>query len=159
MADFEPTDEQKAIIAHTANQHARVLAGPGTGKSTTMVALLNRLLDEDRHLRVRLLTFTRAATTELADKVLDHTVAQTQRPSTIPSNTLRICGRSPASILQDSGQLSNPFILSAALTLMLIHLLVFRAYPTAVAYLRCQPPPTVRRFYRQRYGGWRSPPS
>lgn len=50
---FTPTDEQRAIIAHDCSHHARVLAGPGAGKSTTMVALLDRLLSEDEDLRVR----------------------------------------------------------------------------------------------------------
>ena len=32
---FEPTDEQRAILAHSITRNARVLAGPGTGKSAT----------------------------------------------------------------------------------------------------------------------------
>ena len=69
---FDPTAEQKTILRHNPKRHARVLAGPGTGKSTTMVALLNRLIQRDDSLRVRMLTFTRAATAELADKVATH---------------------------------------------------------------------------------------
>jgi len=68
---FKPTDEQQAILQHDPKNHARVLAGPGTGKSTTMVALLDKLLEEDNALRVRMLTFTRAATAELAEKYQD----------------------------------------------------------------------------------------
>ena len=67
---YVPTNEQRAIIAHDHRRHARVLAGPGTGKSATLVALVDRLLsDNDGNNpvpRVKLLTFTRAATAELA---------------------------------------------------------------------------------------------
>ena len=34
---FDPTHEQHAILGHNPSRHGRVLAGPGTGKSTTMV--------------------------------------------------------------------------------------------------------------------------
>ena len=66
--EFLPTDEQLAILQHNPENHARVLAGPGTGKSTTLAALLDSLLEKDKRLRVRMLTFTRAATAELAEK-------------------------------------------------------------------------------------------
>ena len=58
--EFQPTDEQQAILQHDPENHARVLSGPGTGKSTTMVALLDSLLEKDKALRVRMLTFTYA---------------------------------------------------------------------------------------------------
>ena len=64
------TDEQSAIIAHDGDTHARVLAGPGTGKSTTVVALARRLAAEKGEGAVRVATFTRAATAELAEKAL-----------------------------------------------------------------------------------------
>jgi superfamily I DNA/RNA helicase len=35
---YRPTGEQEAIIEHDADQHARILAGPGTGKSATLAA-------------------------------------------------------------------------------------------------------------------------
>ncbi|MCK4375667.1 MAG: UvrD-helicase domain-containing protein, partial [Candidatus Brocadiae bacterium] len=63
---FKPTAEQKAILTHAKNRHARVLAGPGTGKSATLVALVGQLLAGHSPSRLRLLTFTRAATGELA---------------------------------------------------------------------------------------------
>jgi superfamily I DNA/RNA helicase len=44
MPEFELTPEQLAILAHDPGHHARVLAGPGTGKSGTLVALIDRLL-------------------------------------------------------------------------------------------------------------------
>lgn len=91
---FDPTPEQLAILAHDPTRHARVLAGPGTGKSTTMVALLARLLAKDDSLRVRMLTFTRAATAELAEKVAGLS-GQAERPSTIHSFAISVLLRNP----------------------------------------------------------------
>ncbi len=91
---FDPTVEQRAILSHNPARHARVLAGPGTGKSTTMVALLNRLIEEDPSLRVRILTFTRAATAELAEKVASH-AREAERPSTIHSFAISVLLRNP----------------------------------------------------------------
>jgi len=91
---FEPTDEQRAILLHDPTRHARVLAGPGTGKSTTMVALLGQLLEEDNSLRVRMLTFTRAATAELAEKIAIHS-KEAARPSTIHSFAISVLLRNP----------------------------------------------------------------
>lgn len=93
---FSPTPEQVAILGHDPTRHARVLAGPGTGKSTTMVAFLSRLLEADPDLRVRMLTFTRAATAELAEKVAGH-AAQVDRPSTVHSFAISILLRNPGS--------------------------------------------------------------
>jgi len=91
---FEPTAEQYAILSHNAKRHARVLAGPGTGKSTTMVALLGQLLEENDSLRVRMLTFTRAATAELAEKIAIHS-KEADRPSTIHSFAISVLLRNP----------------------------------------------------------------
>jgi len=86
---FNPTPEQKMILSHDPRQHARVLAGPGTGKSTTMVALLSSLLKNDDSLRLRMLTFTRAAAAELADKISSHT-EKVEHPTTIHSFAISI---------------------------------------------------------------------
>jgi len=91
---FEPTDQQQAILSHDPTRHARVLSGPGTGKSTTMVALLGRLLQKDDSLRVRMLTFTRAATAELAEKIANHS-KEAERPSTIHSFAISVLLRNP----------------------------------------------------------------
>jgi superfamily I DNA/RNA helicase len=70
---LELTDEQKAVINHTLPGHGRVLAGPGTGKSATAVGLAEQLLSkEGNQPRLKFLTFTRAATLELAKKLLTH---------------------------------------------------------------------------------------
>ena len=65
---FVPTDEQQRITDHDFRKHARVLAGPGTGKSTTLLAMLDGLKQKDESLNLRMLTFTRATTTELMKK-------------------------------------------------------------------------------------------
>lgn len=70
MTTWPPTDEQQRIIDHDPSRHARILAGPGTGKSATVIRLMLRLGDEGK--RGRLLTFTRAATNELRQKVSEH---------------------------------------------------------------------------------------
>jgi hypothetical protein len=83
--------------AHPADRHARLLAGPGTGKSATVVALLTKLLDAEQRPRVRLLTFTRAATAELAHKVAEHPEAAVDRPSTIHSFAISVLLANPGS--------------------------------------------------------------
>ena len=60
---WPPTEEQQRVVDHDPSRHARILAGPGTGKSATVIRLMLRLGAEGRH--GRLLTFTRAATNEL----------------------------------------------------------------------------------------------
>lgn len=95
MPDFIPTTEQQAILGHLPDRHARVLAGPGTGKSATLVALVNGLISDKPAPRIRLLTFTRAATAELAKKVGVHPAAAAQRPSTIHSFAISVLLRNP----------------------------------------------------------------
>jgi DNA helicase-2/ATP-dependent DNA helicase PcrA len=92
---YLPTDEQQAIIAHHADRHARILAGPGTGKSATVVALVDHLLAGNPAARVKLLTFTRAATAELAKTVSAHPAAAAERPSTIHSFSISVLLRNP----------------------------------------------------------------
>jgi hypothetical protein len=55
---YDLTPEQRAIIAHDRHNHARVLAGPGTGKSATVVALVDELLAANPAPRIKLITFT-----------------------------------------------------------------------------------------------------
>jgi len=90
MAEFIPSTEQQAILAHHPSNHARVLAGPGTGKSATLVAWLGELSSGADPPKMKLLTFTRAATAELADKVLDHQALAAQRPSTVHSFSISV---------------------------------------------------------------------
>ena len=95
MPYFEATEEQAAILSHDPGIHARVLAGPGTGKSATLVALIDQLLAGSPAPRVRLLTFTRAATGELATKVSEHPSAAAERPSTIHSFAISVLLTNP----------------------------------------------------------------
>ena len=69
---FEPTDQQRELLNHDLGRHGVVLAGPGTGKSATVVALIEHLASQEEPPRIKLLTFTRAATSELAKKVSEH---------------------------------------------------------------------------------------
>lgn len=92
---YQPTVEQAAILEHDHHRHARVLAGPGTGKSATLVALLDELVGQQPAPRIKLLTFTRAATAELAKKVSDHPDAAAERPSTVHSFSISVLLRNP----------------------------------------------------------------
>lgn len=110
MNGFTPTEEQRAILAHGLDRHARVLAGPGTGKSATLVALIDALLGRDPTPRIRLLTFTRAATGELAKKVSAHPAAAAERPSTIHSFAISVLARNPgAGDLPEPLRLADPW--------------------------------------------------
>jgi len=87
---FDPTPEQHKLLKHDHLQHARVLAGPGTGKSSTVVAYMERLLASDPAPRLRLLTFTRSATSELAEKMAAVAGGKEIRPSTIHSFAISV---------------------------------------------------------------------
>ncbi|MDA2922245.1 ATP-dependent helicase [Patescibacteria group bacterium AH-259-L07] len=93
------TEEQKKIINHPTGQHGRVLAGPGTGKSFTAVALVKKLYEDigvgGQPLKIKFLTFTRAATAELARK-LGTTAIPVENPNTLHSFSLGV-------LLQNSG--------------------------------------------------------
>ena len=92
---YTPTPEQNAIINHDLRNPARVLAGPGTGKSATLVALVDRVLTQQGSLRIKLLTFTRAATAELAKQVSSLSTAESERPSTIHSFSISVLLHNP----------------------------------------------------------------
>lgn len=81
MADFVPSPEQDAVLKHVAGKHGRLLAGPGTGKSATVIEWISR---NSSH-RAKLLTFTRAATAELVEKLSKRDNIQLDKPSTIHS--------------------------------------------------------------------------
>jgi DNA helicase II / ATP-dependent DNA helicase PcrA len=84
------SDEQKKIIQHDISKHARILAGPGTGKSATLIALLEQIIEKYPSHRTRLLTFTRAATGELIKKVINRPAQTADRPSTIHSFAISV---------------------------------------------------------------------
>jgi len=93
--EFQYTQEQRAVVDHPDNRHARVLAGPGTGKSITLVGLVGRQLGVDPDRRVRMLTFTRTATAELEKKIPVTLAKHICRPSTIHSFAISILLANP----------------------------------------------------------------
>ena len=95
MPEYQATDEQQAILNHDVSRHARVSAGPGSGKSATLVQLISRLKQENSGLRIRLLTFTRAATSELAKKVSSNPSLAATRPSTVHSFAISVLMENP----------------------------------------------------------------
>lgn len=84
--------EQDKIVSHPASDHGRVLAGPGTGKSTTVLRLAEKLGAGNANVQV--ITFTRAATAELLDKIRaeGHEVSE---PVTVHSFALSLLLKNP----------------------------------------------------------------
>jgi DNA helicase-2/ATP-dependent DNA helicase PcrA len=92
---LEFTDEQRAVINHTLPGHGRVFAGPGTGKSATAVALADSLLKNgEKPPRIKFLTFTRAATLELAKKLISQSKT---KPATVHSFSIATLLANPGS--------------------------------------------------------------
>jgi superfamily I DNA/RNA helicase len=87
-----PSPQQDRIIAHGRTHHGRVLAGPGTGKSTTVLQLAEKLADGQT--KVQVITFTRAATAELLEKIRTegHDVGE---PVTVHSFALSLLLKNP----------------------------------------------------------------
>ncbi len=92
---FTLTEEQQQLMEHDPERHGRVLAGPGTGKSFTLVAFLEELLSRDDPPKVKLLTFTRAATNELANRVSTIDLAGDSKPSTVHSFAISVLLQNP----------------------------------------------------------------
>jgi superfamily I DNA/RNA helicase len=92
MDDSMLSEEQRAILRHSVDGHARVLAGPGTGKSFTATLLLGRLHGADpTGIRTKMLTFTRAATAEFALKLEEAGLAtDVDPPATVHSHALSV---------------------------------------------------------------------
>lgn len=88
------TDEQRLILGHDITRHACILAGPGTGKSTTIIALVSQLKEGHPERVIRLLTFTRAANIELASKV-EQEGMQAVESSTVHSFAISVLLRNP----------------------------------------------------------------
>ncbi|HME77925.1 MAG TPA: ATP-dependent helicase [Mycobacterium sp.] len=89
------SDEQQDLLGHPPYLSGRVLAGPGTGKSFMSVMYLAQLSESAKHkkLRVRYITFTRAATAEFADKLRKRGLFESpagQPPKTMHAYSLRI---------------------------------------------------------------------
>jgi DNA helicase-2/ATP-dependent DNA helicase PcrA len=88
------TTEQEDILGHRLDRHGRVLAGPGTGKSTTVVRLAQRIANENPGQPARVTTFTRAATAELVEKAAEEE-ADVVEPTTLHSFSMSILMRNP----------------------------------------------------------------
>lgn len=88
-----PTEKDR-ILDHPPDRHGRILAGPGTGKSTTVLELAQRLHENDPPIAVGIVTFTRAATAELGEKIRaeGHDLVQ---PSTLHAFALSLLMRNP----------------------------------------------------------------
>jgi DNA helicase-2/ATP-dependent DNA helicase PcrA len=94
--------EQKAAAVHTGT-HARLLAGPGTGKTRTLTHHICFLIAERNASpdSVLAITFTRAATRELRQRVADELGGdRSPRISTLHSFALR-------QLLKNSAKTSN----------------------------------------------------
>lgn len=74
------SSEQRQFVEHGLQGHARLLAGPGTGKSFTSVAYLEALAQIVPKPSCHLITFTRAATQELQAKFASNPKPLTARP-------------------------------------------------------------------------------
>ena len=99
---IEYTEEQKRVFSHPITKDGVVRAGPGTGKSSTVVELACRLGTEFPAARIKFITFTRAATTELAKKIIG-IEALGIRPSTMHSFAMSVLMRN-----QDAIQIPRP---------------------------------------------------
>jgi DNA helicase-2/ATP-dependent DNA helicase PcrA len=87
------TSEQQQFVDHKNGGHARLLAGPGTGKSFTSVAYLEGLGASGQRPRCHMITFTRAATKELQQKFSSTPHLTVRPPSTAHSFAMRILMR------------------------------------------------------------------
>ena len=94
MADIELSPEQSAIARHSAGSNARVLAGPGTGKSFIATVWLGELTKSNASFAAKMLTFTRAATAEFAEKLETAGLADVvDAPATVHSHALSVLMR------------------------------------------------------------------
>lgn len=85
-----PNDQQKKVIEHTGKPLV-VIAGPGTGKTSTIVARIIKLLKEDPNRAISFITFTRTSrrdtqskvAKEVGEKVVDEFDIEFPRVSTL----------------------------------------------------------------------------
>lgn len=105
------TDEQKQAASHSG-KHARLLAGPGTGKTRCLTQRVTYLVEEKKVApsRILALTFTRAATAELKGRLKAELGEGNLPPvstlhsfalKTILENTARVRLPSPIRIVDD----------------------------------------------------------
>lgn len=90
----EHSSEQLDLLAHPISAHGVVLAGPGTGKSTTVLELAARIHESSPETTLKIISFTRAATRELVGKIHSggHDVDE---PMTVHAFALSVLMRNP----------------------------------------------------------------
>src|SRR6266550_2880477 len=91
------TEQQQHVIHHDPTRHGRVVAGPGTGKSWTAIALLSQLHEAQPQLVLGLVTFTRSATGELVRKI-EREGLDWLHPATIHAFALRLLVKQPGRV-------------------------------------------------------------
>jgi DNA helicase-2/ATP-dependent DNA helicase PcrA len=95
------TDEQERAASYLG-KHARLLAGPGTGKTRSLTRRMMYLVEEKSvpPSRILALTFTRAATAELKGRLKQEFGEENKMPhvSTLHSFALKTILRNPASV-------------------------------------------------------------
>lgn len=93
------SDERRSVISYNGT-HARLLAGPGTGKTWSLIKKLTYLIEElaVSPSTIYVLTFTRAAAAELNDRVKKELIDLESYPkiSTLHSFALKLILKNPA---------------------------------------------------------------
>lgn len=113
---MKPTKEQQAVIEHEQGR-AVVFAVAGSGKTTTVVKRINRLIGECGHNPKRILatTFSRFAKSQLEHKLADEEFCEGVEVATLHAVALRIVNfrtdqlKAPRKINVDDNELSGCF--------------------------------------------------
>jgi len=87
---FNPTQDQQKIIDHF-NGHAIVVAGPGSGKTVTLVAHVKKLI-EDRQISsddIWIMAFNRDISSKLREKIQNEIVSKKPQTTTIHTFILK----------------------------------------------------------------------
>lgn len=110
------TAEQQALVDRPIDARTFVVAGPGTGKTHTLAARAQALLDSDEvdeEHRILVLGFTRAAVAEIRARMSGHEGAASVIPTTVDALARRL-------VREGSGELGGGFdaVVKAAQTLL-----------------------------------------
>jgi DNA helicase II / ATP-dependent DNA helicase PcrA len=95
----EKLSAEQLVAVTQAGSHARLLAGPGTGKTLCLTRRVIRLLEDEglQPSQIPIITFTRAARAELRSRILAEVGDEARLPqvSTLHSYALRVLLRHP----------------------------------------------------------------
>lgn len=142
------TDEQRNFIGHRPDLPARMLAGPGTGKSHTCVTYMG-IIAQTPFLRVRMLTFTRAATKEITAKLREAGLeGKVLPPLTIHSFSLSLLAKIPEADVPRPIRIPDDWESSKLIRPQLAELLSVRGFQTT--------PTVVSNLEREMGAGWES---